>query len=308
MKSIVAVIAVALLVACVNADSRFQGKNVLVTGGSSGIGLATALKFAQEGASVIIAARDSDTTHYSLQKAADTINNDATVKAAGGKCRSFKADLTKATDVKNLFDDIVSKENGLLHLAVNAAGISGPLGKIVDTAKWTGTERDPILNNYYATLRSVTEEEYLMNTNGINGVIVNVISFEGIIPSTSSPLYAASKFASVGLSNSVGLLHAPNTTQPYIRVVGVAPGPTNTPLLRNRANFFAFNKQPWEGEFQTEDSKTWKEYEANVSSSIPMARVAKPDEIANTILWLCTEDAVHISATTVMADGGIWAV
>jgi len=308
MKSIVAVIAVALFVACVNADSRFEGKNVLVTGGSSGIGYATALKFAQEGANVIIAARDSNPTHYSLDAAVKKINDDATVKTAGGKCRSVKADLTKPDDVKKLFDDIVANEKGLLHYAVNSAGISGPIGKVGDTNKYTGTVNDPILNNYYATLRSVTEEENLMMTNNIDGVIINLVSYLGIIPSKDVPLYAASKFATVGLSNSVGLLHAPNTTQPYIRVVGVAPGPTNTPHLRNMANYFVYGKQPWEGEFQTEDSKAWKDYEVNVTKNIPMGRVAKPDEIANTILWLCTEDAVHISATTVMADGGIWAV
>jgi len=303
MKCVFAVVAVALFAACVNADDyRFVDKVVLVTGGSSGIGFQTALQFAQEGAHVIITARDSNTEHYSLKNATDTISADPAVIASKGFVRPVQADVSNRDSAKKLFDNIRAQE-GRLDIAVNGAGISGPLGHLFETAEFTLTEHDPIMNNVYATMYCLAYEEELMYSNGINGSIVNIAAVQGIVPNSTLPRYTASKHAVIGLGKSLGLPHITGEDGVYIRVNNIAPGVTATP--------FAFqlvkNSQPWEGEWVTEDSKTWQDALPGVVAHTPMGRVARPSEIAAAILWLCTDDANYISASTLLVDGGAWA-
>jgi len=303
MKWFIAVAAVAVFAACANAQTRFQDKIVLVTGGSSGIGYQTALQFAQEGAHVIICARDSDTAHYSGDAAVEAINNDETVKQNHGFARFVKADVSKEDDVAHLFADIREKE-GYLDIAVNNAGISGPVGHLLETVQYTVTAHDPIVNNLYGVIRCIGEEEALFMEKSINGSIVSVSAIEGITPASNMPRYSAAAHAIVGLTKSVAMNHITGEDGVYIRANVVCPGRTATP--------FAFNlvkekDQPWEGEWVTEDSDTWKNALPSVVEHIPMARVARPNEIANTILWLCTEDADYISGDTLTVDGGVWA-
>jgi len=307
MKNIIAVVAVAVLMACVCADQpRFKGKVALVTGGSSGIGYQTALQFAQEGAKVIIVARDSNTKTHSLALAVKTISEDATVKANGGSVRSYKAELTKMTDVTKLFQDIKGHE-GKIDFGINCAGISGPLGPM-GTMEYTYGEHDPIENNVYATLNAMTKEEEMMVNTNVSGVIISISAVEGVTPSSIVPRFSASKYAIVGLSNSIALVHITGEDGPYIRSNVVCPGPIATPQLFNKAKYYAEKpQQPWEGEEVTEDSPIWKEHEGNFSSKVPMGRIGRPAEVANTILWLCTDDAAHISGDFIMVDGGMWA-
>jgi len=303
MKCIIAVIAVALFAACVNAgDYRFQDKVILVTGGSSGIGFQTALMFAQEGGHVIITARDSNTEHYSLDNATKTINEDPAVALSGGTIRSFQADVSDPVQAKKLFDNIRATE-GVLHIAVNGAGISGPIGHLAETSEYTMGEHDPIKNNVYSAMYALLYEELIMFENRVNGSIVNIAAIQGITPNSTIPRYVASKHAIIGLAKSIGLRHITGEDGVYIRVNNIAPGITATPLLFNMVK----GSQPWEGEWVTEDSETWKNALGGVVEHTPMGRVARPSEVASTILWLCTEDASYISAATILVDGGFWA-
>lgn len=303
MKNIVAVLAVAVFALCVSADPRFTDKIVLVTGGSSGIGYQTALQFAQEGARVVITARDSHPKQYTGAAAAEAINNDAQVKTSGGEARFIKADLTVESDVQALFKDIRSTE-GKLDIAVNAAGISGPMGGLLETAEYT--DYDPILNNVYALMRPLAEEEAIMVEKNITGVIVNIAAVEGITASSLLPRFSAAAHSIIGITNSLALTHITGTANPYIRMNTVAPGRTLTPFLFNQAKYYAKHQQPFEGEFITEDNKIWIESQGNFTAKVPMERAARPFEVANLILWLCTDDAMHISADTIIVDGGIW--
>jgi Dehydrogenases with different specificities (related to short-chain alcohol dehydrogenases) len=306
MKNIVAVVAVAMLVACASAAVRFKDKVVLVTGGSRGIGYQTALQFAQEGAKVILVSRD---IHASLDKAKNQINDDKDVKENGGAAFSYKADLTDYGQVTKLFDYIKS-DAGLekIDIAINGAGISGPLGKM-GTMEYTFTENDPVMNNVYATLNCLTKEEEMMVLTNTSGVIITIDAVEGLIPSSLAPRFAASKYALIGLSHSIALRHITGIDGPYIRTNLVCPGPTATTQLFNKAKFYTDkHQQPWEGEDLTEDSKVWKDHESNFTAHVPMGRIARPSEIANTILWLCTDDALHISGDAISVDGGMWAI
>jgi len=303
MKWFIAVVAVAVMTACVSADVRFKNKVVLVTGGSSGIGFQTALQFAQEGASVIIAARDSQKEHYSGDQAVKAITDDETVKANGGDARFVQCDVSKTDQVAALFDNIRQNENAL-DIAVNGAGISGPLGHIAETSEFTLGVHDPILNNLYGVMNCLPFEEQIMMEKAVNASIVNIAAIQGVTPNSTLPRYTAAAHAIVGLTKSLALKHITGEDGFFIRVNAIAPGVTATP--------FAFNmvkskQQPWEGEWVTEDSDTWKNALAGVVLHTPMQRVARPSEIANAILWLCTEDAVHVSADTLIVDGGFWA-
>ena len=306
MKNIAAFVAVAMLVACVSADARFKDKVVLVTGGSSGIGYQTALQFAQEGAKVVIAARG---IHASLEKAKQQINEDKDVIANGGGAFPFQGDMTDMKKVEALFKFI--KEDPALEkldIAINGAGISGPLGKMGEM-KYTYTENDPVMNNVYATLNCLAKEEEMMVMTNTSGVILTISAVEGLRPSSFYPRFAASKYALIGLSHSIALRHITGIDGPYIRANVVCPGPTATRQLFNKAKFFTDKpQQPWEGSEVTEDSKVWKDHEGNFTAHVPMGRIARPNEVANTILWLCTDEAVHISGDSISVDGGMWAI
>ena len=304
-------IAVALVVAAFVAaateaagQTRFKGKKVLVTGGSSGVGFQTALEFAREGATVVICSRDSHPTWFTGADAEARINSDETVLATGGHARWVKADVSKAADVKALFESIRAQE-GLLDIAVNNAGISGPVGALGDMAKYSQGEYDPIANNLYGVLRCMAEEESMMLEGNISGSIVNVASLNGVIAAPMGAMYGASKFGVIGATKSIALKHI--TGGPYIRANAVAPGPIATPLLFNQFKMDEYGQQPWEGDLITEDSPLWLKYKDETLEGVPMRALAQPKQIADPILWLCTDEAAHISGDTLIVDGGIWA-
>jgi len=299
----IAVVAVAVLAACVCADDiRFKDKVVLVTGGTSGIGYQTALQFAQEGAKVVICARDSQPDHYSGDKAVTDIMNDETVKANGGSVRFVKTDVRVEDEVKALFEDIMNTEK-TLDIAINNAGISGPKGDLLSTTQYT--DYDPIENNVYGVIRCIAEEEAIMMANNINGSIVNVAGVNGVTPNARYPRLSAAEYAIIGLGKSVALQHITGMDGPYIRVNQVLPGTIATPFTFNTVKE---GQQPWEGDWITEDSDVWKNAIPEVVKHIPMQRVGRPEEVAKTILWLCTEEAEFISGDNILVDGGVWAV
>lgn len=306
-KTLAIALAVAALVAAATeaaGQTRFKGKKVLVTGGSSGIGFQTALEFAREGATVVICSRDSHPTWFTGADAEARINSDATVLATGGHARWVKADVSKAADIKALFESIRAQE-GLLDIAVNSAGISGPIGRLGDTGKYAPGEHDPIATNLYGVLRCMAEEESMMVEGNISGSIVNIASLDGLIGAPTGTMYSASKFGVVGATKSIALVHI--TGGPYIRANAVAPGPVATPLFFNQVKMDEYGQQPWEGDLVTEDSELWQKYKGDTEDVVPMHALARPKQIADTVLWLCTDEAAHVSGSTVIVDGGIWA-
>lgn len=306
-KTLAVALAVVALVAAASeaaGQTRFKGKKVLVTGGSSGIGFQTALEFAREGATVVICSRDSHPTWFTGADAEARINSDETVVATGGHARWVKADVSKAKDVKALFESIRAQE-GLLDIAVNCAGISGPIGQLGDTAKYSQGEYDPVAVNLYGVLRCMAEEESMMLEGNISGSIVNVASLDGLVSAPTGAMYSASKFGVIGATKSIALKHI--TGGPYIRANAVAPGPVATPLFFNQVKMDEYGQQPWEGDLVTEDSELWKKYKGDTEEVVPMHALARPSQIANPILWLCTDEAAHVSGDTLIVDGGIWA-
>jgi NAD(P)-dependent dehydrogenase (short-subunit alcohol dehydrogenase family) len=244
---------------------RLADKVAVVTGAGSGIGLATAHRFAAEGAHVVCA--DLDPV--------------AGAKAAADVGGHFvEADVTSENQVQALFRTAVD-EFGRLDVAFNNAGISPPED---DSILTTGLDawrkvQEVNLTSVYLCCKYAIEE---MRGRG-GGSIINTASFVAVRGSATSQIsYTASKGGVLALSRELGVQFA----RENIRVNALCPGPVNTPLLQE-----LFAKDP--------------ERAARRLVHVPMGRFAEPEEIAAAVTFLASDDASFITASTFLVDGGI---
>ena len=241
----------------------FNGKVAVITGGASGIGLATARKLLSEGAKVVLVDWNED-----VSEIAKTLNNDA----LGIRC-----DVSSDTDVQKCVNEVIEKF-GHIDLLVANAGIGGGPNKAheVSVDEWNkviGVNQTGIfLMNKYV----ISE----MLKNG-GGAIVNTSSMYGLVGTTMSFAYSASKGAINQMTRSLALTYARDN----IRVNAVAPGYVDTPIL-------------------AEVPKDMKDAMAN---QLPVGRLGKDTEIANLICYLLSDDATFITGAIVPIDGGFTA-
>ena len=248
----------------------FAGKVALVTGGSSGLGEATALKFAQEGGKVVVAARRAEQSARVVQR----------IIASGGEAHFVPADVSCAADVERMVNETI-KRFGHLDCAVNNAGIAGP--RFTPVAEVTEVQWDEVMGvNLKGVWLCMKHEIHAMLENG-HGAIVNVASIYGSKPSDIGHApYATSKFGVVGLTESA----AADYGQMAIRINAVAPGFTLTEMVNL--------DRPGAAE----------RYEALVARHSGMHRLGKAEETANAIVWLCSESASYVNGTVLAVDGG----
>jgi len=247
---------------------KLAGKTALITGGNSGIGLATARLFIAEGAKVAITGRDQATL-------------DEAVAELGANVRGYRADVTKAEDRKHLFAD-VARDFGKLDIVFANAGISGrtPTGA-TDEAVFENIVHTN-LNGVFFTINSAAT---LLNDNGsiiLNGSVHNYLGQVGMAA------YAATKGGLVSMARAIAADLAPRN----IRVNVVAPGATKTPIWKrgSRANDTA------------EQSAKLSDF---ISSSIALGRWGQPEELAKAVLFLASGDSSYINAVELMVDGGM---
>lgn len=248
--------------------NRFQDKVVLVTGGNSGIGRATALAFAREGACVVIAARREDK--------GDAVVSE--IKNTQGKARFVPTDVTKREDIEALFK-VIADEYGRLDCAFNNAGVSSPtMRRIVNT---TMEEWDWMMNtNVKGVWRCMKQEISLMLKQG-GGAIVNNSSIAGICTEVGLSVYAASKHAVLGLTRAAALDYAHRK----VRINAVCPGFIHTPML----------EEPWQQNPQIKDL---------TMAMVPMRRFGRPEEIGSAVLWMCSEEASFMTGKEMVIGGG----
>jgi NAD(P)-dependent dehydrogenase (short-subunit alcohol dehydrogenase family) len=246
---------------------KLTGKKALITGGNSGIGLATARLFIQEGAQVAITGRDQKTL-------------DEAIAELGSGARGYRADITVAEDRKQLFAAL-AKDFGKLDIVFANAGISGRTP--------TGSTDEAIFENVIHTNLSgvfftVNSAAPLLNDNGsiiLNGSVHNYLGQAGVAA------YAATKGGLLSMARSIAADLAPRN----IRVNVVAPGATKTPIWKRGARASA----------SAEESAKL----ANVvSSAIPLGRWGEPEDIAKAVLFFASDDSSYVNAVELMVDGG----
>ena len=244
---------------------RLEGKVAVITGAASGIGRASARRFAQEGAHVVVADLDAD---------------GGTALAAEIDGLFVRADVTDDDDVQAMYAAAVDRFGGL-DVCFNNAGISPP-----DDDSILETELDAWRRVQEVNLTSV----YLCCKYGIphllergGGAVVNTASFVAVMGAATSQIsYTASKGGVLAMSRELGVQFA----RQGVRVNALCPGPVNTPLLQE-----LFAKDP--------------ERAARRLVHVPMGRFAEPEEIAAAVSFLASDDASFITASTFLVDGGI---
>ena len=254
-----------------NQNGSYAGKVAFVTGAGGGIGRATALAFAREGASVVVA----DVLEQGNQETARMI------ETAGGRALTVTCDVRRAEDVKAALDRTIDTF-GRLDAAFNNAGIEQ---KPTAAADVTEEEWDRIISiDLRGVFLCMKYEIPLMLKQG-GGAIVNTASGAGVKGFPDQAAYVAAKHGVVGLSKAAALDYAGSN----IRVNAVCPGIVDTPMMDR------FGGGTPEGKERAL---------ANASAQQPIGRAGKPEEIAAAVLWLCSDAASFVVGTVLVADGG----
>lgn len=244
---------------------RFSRKRVVLTGGATGIGRATALAFAREGASVMIGDVDP--------RAAETVRD---IEAAGGSAAFKKVDVSVRSQAFELVAACVERFGGL-EVALNNAGVLPPTLPLHEMPE---VEFDRVLAiDLKGVFNMLQTEISHMLTHG-GGAIVNTASVAGVIADPGMAPYVAAKHAVVGLTKAAAIDYA----RQGIRVNTVAPGLVRTPMTDR-----------WLAD---------PEFKSAFLAASPVGRAAEPEEIAGTILHLCSEDASFTNGALIVIDGG----
>ncbi|WP_029601664.1 SDR family NAD(P)-dependent oxidoreductase [Halococcus hamelinensis] len=242
---------------------RMDSKSAIVTGASSGIGRATARRFAEEGASVVVA----DLVEEGGNDTVDIIEDE------GGEAMFVQTDVTNDDDVSKMVDAAV-ENYGSLDVVHNNAGILTGFDPLTDLDE---SDWDALLNvNLKGVWLGLKHEIPAMLEDG-GGAIVNTASEAGLVGFPGIANYVASKHGVIGLTRAAGLEYA----EDGIRVNAVCPGPIETPMTDD----------------PSVDSKEVVEY-------TPMRRMGQPEEVANAVVWLCSDEASYVTAHPLSVDGG----
>jgi NAD(P)-dependent dehydrogenase (short-subunit alcohol dehydrogenase family) len=247
--------------------NRFAGKSILVTGGGSGIGQAAAHAFAGEGASVVVAGRDTDKLEHTVKL----------IEADGGQATAIMADITKEDQVRQLVEATVAKYGGLDVAFNNAGRFGGGQLSEIDYDTWASV-LDVNLTGLWLSMK---HEIHAMRPHG--GAIINIGSNLGAhvtVPGTGA--YAASKAAVSVLTRTAAREYVPHG----IRINAVSPGAVDAPMS------LAAGETPYDRHERVKDS-------------IPLGRVASVDEVTSAVLWLASDESGSVVGHDLVIDGAV---
>jgi NAD(P)-dependent dehydrogenase (short-subunit alcohol dehydrogenase family) len=255
----------------------FQGRVALVTGGASGIGKVTAQIFAREGAKVVVA------TDSNIKGGEETVH---LIKAAGGEATFVKCDVSKAVEVEAMIDKCI-QTYGRLDYAFNNAGI-GPDGKRIPIVNIIDCPEELWDRTIDINLKGVflcMKYEIRQMLKQKHGAIVNTSSVGGLRAKPGSAAYDASKSGLIGLTKAAALECATSG----IRANVICPGPTGRTLLTDYL------------------TSTHPEKRSEMLNIVPMKRLAEPEEMAEAVIWLCSDAASFVTGHVMVVDGGMMA-
>lgn len=246
-------------------ETTFKNKVAIVTGGSFGIGRATAVAFAKKGTKVVIA---------DCVEGSEALN---TIKALGGEAIFIQCDVSKTEDVKAMIEKTIATF-GRLDYAFNNAGIEGSNGT---TQECTEENWDKTIGINLKGIWLCMKYEIPEILKQGKGVIINCASIAGLVGYIGLPAYVASKHGIIGLTKTSALEYA----KQGIRVNAVCPGAIKTPMIDRITG----NK---------------KEVEEQFAGLEPIGRLGQPEEVANAVLWLCSDEASFVTGHAMAVDGG----
>jgi NAD(P)-dependent dehydrogenase (short-subunit alcohol dehydrogenase family) len=253
-------------------DKRFDGKTVVITGAAGGIGRATAVRFASEGARLVLV----DLAGTPLAEVADA------VEKAGGAAHAVSADVSRAADVERYANEAVRVFGGI-DCFFNNAGIEGYIGSLVVYPEETFDKVIAVnLKGVWLGMKYVGP---IMRARG-GGSIVNTASTAGLRGSGTIIAYVASKHAVIGMTKSAALEFAPHG----IRVNAICPAPIETRMMRALE--------------QGLDPADPESVHQRLARSSPLGRYGKPEEVAALVAFLCSADASYLTGEAYLIDGG----
>ncbi len=248
--------------------SDLEGKVIVITGASTGLGKAMALRFGEEKAKVIVNFRSDENEANAVVEG---------VKKAGGDAIAVKGDVTVEEDVINLVQTAV-KKFGTLDVMINNAGIENPVASHeMPLSDWNRVINTNLTGAFLGSREAI---KYFVE-NDIKGSVINMSSVHEMIPWPLFVHYAASKGGIKLMTQTLALEYAPKG----IRINNIGPGAINTPI--NAEKFADPAKR------------------ADVESMVPMGYIGKPEEIAAVAAWLASSQASYVTGITLFADGGM---
>lgn len=252
------------------AQNAMKNKVALITGGGSGIGRATALAFAQQGARVAVADLDAENGEETLRL----------IKKDGGQGLFIKADVTRETEVSSMVEKTV-EAYGRLDYAYNNAGIEPPSAPMAELKEeiW-----DKVIAVNLKGVWLCLKHEIQQMLKQDRGAIVNTSSLAGLRAVPNGAPYIASKFGIIGLTNAAAVEY----TRFGIRVNAVCPGPTDTPMM-DRIIRDIKDPKDLPGTFENED---------------PIGRIGTANDVAEVVVWLCSDSASFVNGCSLAVDGG----
>ncbi|MGV1047009.1 MAG: SDR family NAD(P)-dependent oxidoreductase [Solirubrobacterales bacterium] len=254
--------------------SRLEGRIALITAAGSGMGRASAIRFAEEGAHVIVADLD--------QSKAEAVVGE--IAAAGGAAESATCDVSDVDQIRGLIDR-VEREHGILHVLFNHAGIPGKAGLEMSEADFQLAVDVNLRGAFFATSFA---EPLLRKASGTASIIYTA-STSGVVGSPFSPLYSMTKGGIVVFMRAVAVRLGPAG----IRSNAICPAMIDTPML---SQFFG-----------REEGADIDDLKGKFMESVPLSRSAKPEEMASVAAFLASDDASWVTGVALPVDGGLLA-